>query len=189
MVLACAMFLGPIASAFAYTLLSRETVEEPPLTRWEYAVRSPDDVLLDQALKGYGSLGWEIVSARRATSRYSDGASYEMILKRPKQPDPTPDYPRDGQNVEVGQITSFGENQPGFITFEERDLPEVVGAIAGQKDEVLGELEEVGSIARVFSSLEVLRVDGNELLVRPVRGELMGSEGWISRSMLGPARQ
>lgn len=51
--------------------------------RWEYTVESPADDKLIERMDALGALGWEVVSARRATS--SDGpASYEMILKRPK---------------------------------------------------------------------------------------------------------
>jgi len=56
--------------------------------RWEYTIASPADEELAQRLKAMGAAGWEIVSARRATS--SEGghtsASYEMIFKRPLAP-------------------------------------------------------------------------------------------------------
>jgi len=52
--------------------------------RWSYAVIAPKDEELMETLNRLGSLGWEIVSSRRATSK--DGGDvkgiYEMILKR-----------------------------------------------------------------------------------------------------------
>src|SRR5688572_5526681 len=51
---------------------------------WEYTIDSPPDEQLPGRLKTLGANGWEIVSARRATSKVGDEtvASYEMILKR-----------------------------------------------------------------------------------------------------------
>ena len=55
--------------------------------KWEYVIASPPDEDLQAKLQALGAAGWEIVSARRATSSDSGGgrpsASYEMILKRP----------------------------------------------------------------------------------------------------------
>jgi len=53
--------------------------------RWEYAIEAPPDDELQKRLQTIGAAGWEIVSARRATSNI-DGkstAAYEMILRRP----------------------------------------------------------------------------------------------------------
>ena len=47
---------------------------------WEYKVVAPSDFSLDRELNQLGEDGWELVSARRATS-YST-AKYEMIFKR-----------------------------------------------------------------------------------------------------------
>ena len=65
------------------TLLAVETFRHPPEI-WSYAVIAPKDEDLIKELNRAGSLGWEVVSARRATSsEYKpSGASYEMILKR-----------------------------------------------------------------------------------------------------------
>ena len=56
-----------------------------PTQRWEYKIVSPKDLSFDIEVNKLGQLGWELVSARRATSGsgYSSEASYEMILKRP----------------------------------------------------------------------------------------------------------
>jgi hypothetical protein len=52
--------------------------------RWEYRIEAPSDYALTEELDGYGRDGWEVVSARRATSGsgYATMASYEFILKR-----------------------------------------------------------------------------------------------------------
>jgi len=55
-----------------------------PAPKWEYTVISPEDANLNSKMQEMGTEGWELVFARRATSKYSDSGSYEMILKRPK---------------------------------------------------------------------------------------------------------
>ena len=60
----------------------------PPLLKsqqWEYWIASPADLELRARMRELGEEGWELVTARRATSRYSDDASYEMIFKRPRR--------------------------------------------------------------------------------------------------------
>lgn len=54
-------------------------------TTWEYKLESPSDITFESEMQRFGSDGWELVFARRATSEYSSTASYEMIFKRPKQ--------------------------------------------------------------------------------------------------------
>src|SRR5262245_12981142 len=52
---------------------------------WQYSIEAPPDAELAGRLQALGSAGWEIVSARRATTQ-SGGettAAYEMILRRP----------------------------------------------------------------------------------------------------------
>jgi hypothetical protein len=53
--------------------------------KWEYMIASPNDLVFETELSKFGKEGWELVSARRATSGsgYSSSASYEMIFKRP----------------------------------------------------------------------------------------------------------
>jgi hypothetical protein len=56
-----------------------------PADRWEYMVVSPNDDRFEYEMDAHGMMGWEIVSARRATSEGADGknkAGYEVILKR-----------------------------------------------------------------------------------------------------------
>lgn len=53
-------------------------------TRWEYKLEAPSDIEFASEINKMGEDGWELVSARRATS-ISDKASYEMIFKRPKR--------------------------------------------------------------------------------------------------------
>jgi hypothetical protein len=52
--------------------------------QWSYVVFSPKDESLVEELDKVGSLGYEVVSARRASNgdRNSPIMSYEMILKR-----------------------------------------------------------------------------------------------------------
>ena len=53
-----------------------------PIPRFEYKISSPSDYLFDTEMNALGKEGWEIISARRATSEFRS-ASYEVILKRP----------------------------------------------------------------------------------------------------------
>ena len=52
-------------------------------TKWEYTIVSPSDYRFDIKMNKLGEDGWEIVNARRATSKWDDSVIYEMILKRP----------------------------------------------------------------------------------------------------------
>ena len=54
-----------------------------PVEKWEYMAESVQDDFLDTRMAILGSSGWELVSARRATSGTKEGC-YEMIFKRPK---------------------------------------------------------------------------------------------------------
>lgn len=51
--------------------------------KWEYMIASPNDLVFETELSKFGKEGWELVSARRATSGAGGSASYEMIFKRP----------------------------------------------------------------------------------------------------------
>ena len=57
-----------------------------PVQKWEYRIESPSDAKFEATMNMLGNDGWELVSARRATSGsgYLQTASYEMILKRPR---------------------------------------------------------------------------------------------------------
>ena len=50
--------------------------------KWESRLVSPSAYLFDATMKDLGDEGWELVDARRATSKYKNGASYEMIFKK-----------------------------------------------------------------------------------------------------------
>lgn len=52
--------------------------------KWEYLIASPDDPSIERELQKLGGEGWELVTARRATSA-SDSPAYEMIFKRQKR--------------------------------------------------------------------------------------------------------
>ncbi|WP_043582595.1 DUF4177 domain-containing protein [Geminisphaera colitermitum] len=53
-----------------------------PAEKWEYRIESPSDYRFSAAMNEYGKEGWELVSARRASSEGS--LSYECIFKRRK---------------------------------------------------------------------------------------------------------
>jgi len=55
-----------------------------PSETWSYTIIAPKDENLITDLNRAGALGWEVVSARRATNGEGDNttASYELILKR-----------------------------------------------------------------------------------------------------------
>ncbi|MFZ2490376.1 MAG: hypothetical protein WA208_02730, partial [Thermoanaerobaculia bacterium] len=50
--------------------------------RWEYRIETPADVIFDEEMKRLGAEGWDLVTARRATSSYG-APSYEIIFRRP----------------------------------------------------------------------------------------------------------
>ena len=54
--------------------------------QFEYRVAAPSDTSFVKDMDLWGSAGWEIVSARRATrgSGYYQEPIYEVILKRPR---------------------------------------------------------------------------------------------------------
>ncbi len=54
---------------------------------WEYIIDAPTDEQLAVRLKALGSAGWELVSARRATTDRSGKTEgiYEMIFRRPAE--------------------------------------------------------------------------------------------------------
>ena len=51
---------------------------------WEYMISAPSDINLQDSLDTFGENGWELVTARRATSSRSNEFSYECIFKRRK---------------------------------------------------------------------------------------------------------
>ena len=60
-----------------------EPATKSALTEWEYKIDSPYDETFESSMNFMGRQGWELVSARRATSKYGS-PKYEMIFKRPK---------------------------------------------------------------------------------------------------------
>jgi hypothetical protein len=54
---------------------------------WEYQIVAPADNELPTELRTLGAAGWEIVSARRATSEVNGRTVgiYELIMRRPMQ--------------------------------------------------------------------------------------------------------
>jgi hypothetical protein len=75
-----------IIIAALMSLVFGESGESVQPTQYEYKVESPSDSELVSSLNTWGTDGWTVVSARRATSGsgYSTTASYEMILMREK---------------------------------------------------------------------------------------------------------
>ena len=66
---------------------------------WQYVIEGPTDDQLQDRLRDLGSAGWELVSARRATTEIEGKTKgiYEMIFRRPSEaqdpaavPIPTP---------------------------------------------------------------------------------------------------
>ena len=56
-----------------------------PTPRWEYRIESPSDYSFTSAMNEWGSEGWEVITARRASSKGILGEteySYECIMKR-----------------------------------------------------------------------------------------------------------
>jgi hypothetical protein len=57
-----------------------------PNTKWEYKIEAVPDLTFERSMIALGDDGWELVSARRASS--GEGTltkfSYEIIFKRPK---------------------------------------------------------------------------------------------------------
>ncbi len=66
------------------SIQSQRTSDQVVSTKWEYALESPSDVILQSSLDRLGNGGWEMIFARRAASEHGS-ASYEMIFKRPKK--------------------------------------------------------------------------------------------------------
>lgn len=75
-----------IALATGFLVLAVAAGLLPGTQRWEYLIFAPKDAELDYELNKLGASGWEIVSARRATSATGNRASYELIMKRQKSP-------------------------------------------------------------------------------------------------------
>ena len=75
-----------ILSFLAWKLTAIERLLDKKVTppEFEYMVAAPKDYAFDSQLTALGKQGWEVVSARRATSsnEYDKTASYEVILKR-----------------------------------------------------------------------------------------------------------
>ena len=57
---------------------------QPDNVKWEYKCQFFGDLTLVSELNYFGDSGWEIESARRAKSSYTDTYGYEMLLKRRK---------------------------------------------------------------------------------------------------------
>lgn len=55
---------------------------KPARGAWEYRVAAVSDESFDDTMSKAGAIGWEVVSARRA-SNGGDKFSYEMIFRRP----------------------------------------------------------------------------------------------------------
>jgi hypothetical protein len=72
-------------------LIAVQTYHHPP-DAWSYIILAPKDEDVIKVLNDAGALGWEVVSARRATGSEgsSTSASYEMILKRRGATPPEP---------------------------------------------------------------------------------------------------
>lgn len=70
-----------VFSAYAAAVVGNQLIAK--VQKWEYMIASPNDLVFETELSKFGKEGWELVSARRATSGAGGSASYEMIFKRP----------------------------------------------------------------------------------------------------------
>jgi hypothetical protein len=52
-------------------------------TKWEYRVESVSDLRFEAEANLFGSEGWQVVSARRATQGEGGPPVYEFVLMRP----------------------------------------------------------------------------------------------------------
>lgn len=58
-----------------------------PSPKWEYKIEAVPDLSFESSMTTLGDDGWELISARRASSGEGKSAvfSYEIIFKRPKR--------------------------------------------------------------------------------------------------------
>ena len=110
---ACAALLGFIATKIASP-------------RWEYEVVAPSDYEIDRVLEQKGQDGWEIVSARRATSSVGGGASYELILKRPTGAKSPPQLPVIARTAVTPDPTTIIEQSMKDSTTTSTPMPPLV---------------------------------------------------------------
>jgi hypothetical protein len=80
-----ASFLISLLLLAVVALLAYDRFGPARVEQWQYMIVAPEDLTFDQEMNQLGRDGWELVSARRATSGsgYTSTAAYEMILKRP----------------------------------------------------------------------------------------------------------
>ena len=82
--------LGKVTLLLVVQLLLIEIIQFASLVhgvaarKLEYRLVTPSDCLFEATMKDLGNEGWELVNARRVTSKYKNGASYEMIFKKTK---------------------------------------------------------------------------------------------------------
>lgn len=69
----------------ALSLATRSFDGNFDVPKWEYMIVAPSDTSFESDMRLWGTLGWEVVSARRATSSSVGDPMYELILKRPKR--------------------------------------------------------------------------------------------------------
>ncbi len=67
------------------TTLGAVAPKKPAAVQWEYKIEAIDDSAFDSLMRIFGEQGWEVASARRATSGEGDSTKglYEVIFKRP----------------------------------------------------------------------------------------------------------
>ena len=77
---------SPLLFLILFVLLGADLYRQFMPPRWDYTIKSVSDQRFVQEMLEMGSDGWELVSARRATSDTENPApstfSYEIIFKR-----------------------------------------------------------------------------------------------------------
>jgi len=79
--LAFPVWSSTIAVALLATLASMAAAKSASEPLWEYKITSPDDSTFEKEANQEGAKGWEMVTARRASGRFSS-TCYEIIWKR-----------------------------------------------------------------------------------------------------------
>lgn len=79
------IIFGALAAGLLMQFISTVGQFIKPVTKWEYKIESPSDYSFTSEMDRLGSEGWEMISARRASSEFGTTVGYEVIFKRPSR--------------------------------------------------------------------------------------------------------